>query len=91
MDLYFQDWLMSLVKGAECPTSNTKHSNFTKLMQDHQNKQQKIRNEIKNRAESLANEIVHEYLDRKPFRSTQGDFVKFPTTELTKVRIFIIF
>lgn len=76
---------MSLVKGAEIPASNTKHSNWTKLMQDHQNKQQQIRNQIKSRAETLANECVSEYLDRKPFRSVQGDFVKFPTSEMAKV------
>lgn len=75
---------MSLVKGSEVPSSNTKHGNFGKLIQDHQNRQHQIRNKIKEKAESLASEVVSEYLDRKPYRSTKG-FTKFPSSELTQV------
>jgi dynactin 1 len=74
---------MSLVKGSEVPHSNTPHANFTKLVLDHKNRQQQIRNQIKNEAESLANEILQEYLDRKPHRSTTG-FAKFPTADLVR-------
>ncbi|CAO1413154.1 unnamed protein product [Diamesa hyperborea] len=77
------DLLMSLVKGSEVPSSNTKHGNFGKLIQDHQNRQHQIRNKIKEKAESLASEVVSEYLDRKPYRSTKG-FTKFPSSELTQ-------
>lgn len=73
--------VMSLVKGSEVPASNSKHSNFTKLIQDHKNRQQKIRNEIINKAEMIASEVVQEYLERKPHRSTIG-FAKFPTIDL---------
>lgn len=74
---------MSLVKGSEVPTANTKHANFTKLIQDHKNRQQKIRNEIINKAEMIASEVVQEYLERKPHRSTLG-FAKFPTNDLVR-------
>jgi hypothetical protein len=75
--------VMSLVKGSEVPASNTKHGNLCKLIQDHKNRQHKIRNEIQNKAEMLASEIVQEYLDRKPWRSTQG-FTKYPTPDLVR-------
>lgn len=74
---------MSLVKAADVPAANTKHANFAKLVQDAKNRQQKIRNEIKNQAEMVASEIVQEYLDRKPHRSTSG-FAKFPTADLVR-------
>jgi hypothetical protein len=75
--------VMSLVKGSEVPAANTKHANFAKLVQDHKNRQQQIRNQIINKAEMLASEVVQEYLDRKPHRSTSG-FVKFPTADLVR-------
>lgn len=74
---------MSLVKGSEVPASNTNHGNLTKLIQDHNNRQQKIRNEIKTKAELLASEVVQEYLERKPYRSTLG-FTKFPSPDLVR-------
>lgn len=74
---------MSLVKGSEVPASNTNHGNLTKLIQDHKNRQQKIRNEIQTKAELLASEVVQEYLDRKPYRSTMG-FTKFPSPDLVR-------
>lgn len=76
---------MSLAKGSGIPTSNTKNGNFSKLIQDHRNKQNQIRNEIKAKAENLACEIVNEYLERKPFRSTNSDLTKFPSNELSQV------
>lgn len=79
------DWLISIVRGAEIPTSNVKHSNWSKLIHDQQNTQQKIRNEIKSKVETLASEIFNEYLDRKPYRSAQGDFAKFSSVELSQV------
>lgn len=75
--------VMSLVKGSEVPATNTKHANFTKLIQDHKNRQLKIRNEIINKAEMIASEVVQEYLERKPHRSTLG-FAKFPTADLVR-------
>jgi len=79
---------MSLAKSAEVPASNTKFGCFTKLVQDHKNKQHKIREEIKAKAEILASEVVNEYLERKPYRSSIG-FAKFPTAELTHVRFHL--
>lgn len=83
--LFVQDYIMSLAKGSAIPASNTKNGNFSKLIQDHRNKQHKIRNEIKAKAENLACEIVNEYLERKPFRSTNSDLTKFPSNELSQV------
>lgn len=74
---------MSLVKGSEVPASNTKHGCFTKLVQDHKNRHKQIRHEIQNKAEMLAGEIVQEYLDRKPYRSSAG-FAKYPSPELVR-------
>lgn len=75
--------VMSLVKGSEVPASNTKHGNLSKMIQDHKNRQQKIRNEIHTKAEMLASEVVQEYLERKPYRSTLG-FSKFPSPDLVR-------
>lgn len=74
---------MAMVKGSEMPSSNTNHGNLTKLIQDHKNRQQKIRHEIQTKAEILASEVVQEYLDRKPYRSTTG-FSKFPSPDLVR-------
>ncbi|KAG5677570.1 hypothetical protein PVAND_007319 [Polypedilum vanderplanki] len=79
------DMVMSLVKGSEIPTTKTKHGNFTKLVQDHKNRQQKIRNHINAKVEMVAGEIMQEYLDRKPFNATlSGDFKTFPKAEAIK-------
>lgn len=77
---------MSLVKGSEVPASNTKHGNLSKMIQDHKNRQQQIRGEIQTKAELLASEVVQEYLDRKPYRSTIG-FSKFPNPDLVRTMI----
>lgn len=78
-----QDIVMSMVKGSEVPASNTKHGNLPKLIQDHKNRQHQIRQQIQNKAEALASEVVQEYLERKPYRSTQG-FTKFPSPDLVR-------
>lgn len=80
------DYVMSLVKGAEIPQSKTVHANIPKLLRDHDNRQRKIRQDIQHKVESIASEIMEEYLDRKPHRATKGDFSHFPTIETTRVR-----
>lgn len=75
--------VMSLVKGSEIPSSKTKYGNFSKLVDDHKNRQQKIRNQINAKVESVVGEIVQEYLDRKPYYSTSG-FARFPTKDAVK-------
>lgn len=75
---------MSLAKGAEFPGAQTKNSNVSKLLNDHQNKQKILRQEIKNRVENLASNVLDEYFQRKPYRATNGDFSKFATPELTR-------
>ncbi|XP_037036210.1 dynactin subunit 1 isoform X2 [Bradysia coprophila] len=78
------DYIMSLAKGAEFPGAQTKTSNISKLLSDHQNKQKILRQEIKNRVEHLASNVLDEYFQRKPYRATNGDFSKFATPELTR-------
>ena len=75
--------IMSLVKGSEVPASNTQHGNLTKMIQDHKNRHTQIRQEIKTKAEMLASEVVQEYLERKPYRSTSG-LTKFPNPDLVR-------
>jgi len=77
--------IMSLVKSSEIPTTKTKYGNFTKIVQDHKNRQQKIRNQINAKVEHVVGEIVQEYLDRKPYNavSTTG-FAKFPKGDAIK-------
>lgn len=77
--------VMSLVKSSEIPASKTRYGNFTKIVQDHKNRQQKIRNLINAKVEHVAGEIVQEYLERKPYNavSTTG-FAKFPKVEAIK-------
>ena len=76
---------MSLVKSSEIPTTKTKYGNFTKIVQDHKNRQQKIRNQINAKVEHVVGEIVQEYLDRKPYNavSTTG-FAKFTKGDAIK-------
>ena len=76
--------VMALVKGSEIPASNTKHGNFSKLVQEQKNRQQKILNQINAKVEEVSGEIVQEYLDRKPFHSTIGGFAKFPNSQAVK-------
>lgn len=76
--------VMSLVKGSEIPASNTKHGNFSKLVQDQKNRQQKILNQINAKVEEVTGQIIQEYLNRKPYHSTVGGFMKFPTPEAVR-------
>jgi predicted metalloendopeptidase len=76
---------MSLVKGSEIPATKTKYGNFSKLVQDHKNRQLRIRNQINAKVEMVVGEIMQEYLDRKPFNATlSGDFAKFPKADAIK-------
>lgn len=75
---------MSLLKGGEIPKPNTKHANLSKIITDNQVRQKKIRECIRTKAESLAVEIVNEYIQRKPYRASHGDLTKFPSNELTR-------
>ncbi|XP_070497434.1 dynactin subunit 1 isoform X4 [Chironomus tepperi] len=79
------DMIMSLVKSSEIPTTKTKYGNFTKIVQDHKNRQQKIRNQINAKVEHVVGEIVQEYLDRKPYNAvTTTGFAKFPKGDAIK-------
>lgn len=74
--------IMSLMKGSQIPATNTKHGNFSKLVQNHKNQQQKIRNQINARVETISGKIVQEYLDRKPYNATSiTGFARFPKAE----------
>lgn len=75
---------MSLAKGAEFPNSQTNKSNISKLLSDHQSKQKILRQEIKNRVENLASNVMNEYFLRKPYRATKGDFSQFATPEVSR-------
>lgn len=76
--------VMSLVKGSGVPATNTKHGNFSKLVQDQKNRQQKILSQINAKVEEVTGQIVQEYLERKPYHSTVGGFTKFPTPEAVR-------
>ncbi|XP_037922936.1 dynactin subunit 1 isoform X4 [Hermetia illucens] len=78
------DWVMSMARGSSFPTPKSPQGNTIKLIQEHQNKQRMLREEIKIKANQLAAEVLNEYLERKPHRATQGDFMKFPNVELTR-------
>ncbi|KAL7049117.1 hypothetical protein ACKWTF_003606 [Chironomus riparius] len=79
------DMIMSLVKGSEIPATNAKYGNFTKIVQDHKNRQQKIINQINAKVEHVAGEIVQEYLDRKPYNAVNSTgFAKFPKNDAIK-------
>lgn len=75
---------MSLLRAGEIPKSNTQHANLSKLITNQQYQQKKIRDQIKNKVENLAAEVVHEYIQRKPYRSSKGDFAQFPSNELSR-------
>lgn len=78
------DWVMSMMKSAAFPSSKVANPNVQKLVQDYQITQKLAREEIKERANQLASEVLNEYLERKPHRATQGDFSLFPTVELSQ-------
>lgn len=44
---FLQDYIISLVKGAEIPQPNTANANISKLLINHENKQRQLREEIK--------------------------------------------
>ncbi|EDS39730.1 150 kDa dynein-associated polypeptide [Culex quinquefasciatus] len=76
------EWIMSLVRGAEMPTTKTAHGSVSKSIVDHENQHKRAQSQLKTRAEQLACEIMNEYLARKPHRAARGDFAMFPSTEL---------
>ncbi|XP_059611897.1 dynactin subunit 1 isoform X3 [Phlebotomus argentipes] len=78
------EWIMSMVKEGDIPEGNTKHTSIQKRLQDQENELKQARSDLKLRAESLASEILTEYLQRKPHRSAKSDFAKFPAVHLTK-------
>lgn len=75
---------MSLATGVTYSDTKSNAINFTKMINDQENRHKAMRNEIKERAECLAADIVGEYLQRKPHRAAHGDFSQFPTVELAK-------
>lgn len=77
--------VMSLVKSSEIPATKTKFGNFTKIVQDHKNRQQQIRNAINAKVEHVVGDIIQEYLDRKPYNAvTTTGFAKFPKADAIK-------
>lgn len=74
---------MSLARGS-VPQTTTGHPNMTKLLNDHQARQRLARQEITARVESLASNVLNEYLQRKPYRAAKADFSQFPTVELSR-------
>ncbi|XP_055613373.1 dynactin subunit 1 isoform X2 [Uranotaenia lowii] len=76
------DWIMSLVRGAEIPSTKFARGNVSACIVDHDNKQRQQQREIKTKAERLVCEIMEEYLQRKPHRAARGDFAMFPSAEL---------
>lgn len=76
---------MSILKGGEIPKPKTAHGNLSKLIVDKHEQQKQLKEQIKLKAEGLAAEIVHEYILRKPYRASKGDFTQFPSTELSRV------
>lgn len=78
------EWILSMARGGSFPSTNAKHVNVKKLLQDHEVQQRVLRTEIEMKAAQAASEVLNEYLDRKPHRATKGDFYKFPTVEMKK-------
>lgn len=78
------EWILSMARGATFPSTNAKHANVKKLLQDQHVQQQMYRAEIQVKAAQAASNVLSEYLDRKPHRASKGDFHIFPTVELKK-------
>lgn len=78
------EWILSMARGATFPSTNSKHANVKKLLQDQDLHQRIVRDEIQVKAAQAASDVLSEYLDRKPHRATKGDFHIFPTVELKK-------
>ncbi|XP_050068191.1 dynactin subunit 1 isoform X2 [Anopheles maculipalpis] len=77
------DLIMSLVKGAEIPSTYTVHGSVSKSILDHENQQKQHQTQIRAKAEQLACDVVQEYLSRKPHRAAKADFASFPSNELS--------
>ncbi|KFB39612.1 AGAP004194-PA-like protein [Anopheles sinensis] len=77
------DLIMSLVKGAELPATRTVHGSVSKSILDQENLQKREQTQIRAKAEQLACDIMHEYLQRKPYRAAKADFATFPSNELS--------
>ncbi|XP_052870371.1 dynactin subunit 1 [Anopheles cruzii] len=77
------DLIMSLVRGAELPTTRTVHGNVAKTIIDHENRQKQHQTQLRAKAEQLACDVVHEYLQRKPHRAAKADFAAFPANEVS--------
>uniref|UniRef100_A0A6B2EBH0 Dynactin subunit 1 n=1 Tax=Phlebotomus kandelakii TaxID=1109342 RepID=A0A6B2EBH0_9DIPT len=78
------EWIMSMVREGDIPVGNSKNTSIQKRLQDQENELKQTRSDLKLRAESLASEVLTEYLQRKPHRSAKSDFAKFPAVQLTK-------
>lgn len=78
------EWILSMVRGATFPTSNTKHANIYKMLKDQEVKQKTLQSEIQVKAAQVASDVLNEYLERKPHRASKGYFSQFPSVELTK-------
>ncbi|XP_053670945.1 dynactin subunit 1 [Anopheles nili] len=77
------DLIMSLVKGAELPSTRTVHGSVSKTILDHENRQKRQQTQIRAKAEQLACDVMQEYLHRKPHRAAKADFATFPSNELS--------
>uniref|UniRef100_A0A182S043 Dynactin subunit 1 n=1 Tax=Anopheles funestus TaxID=62324 RepID=A0A182S043_ANOFN len=77
------DLIMSLVKGAEIPSTHTVHGSVSKSILDHENHQKQQQTQIRAKAEQLACDVMQEYLNRKPHRAAKADFASFPSNELS--------
>uniref|UniRef100_A0A182MM21 Dynactin subunit 1 n=1 Tax=Anopheles culicifacies TaxID=139723 RepID=A0A182MM21_9DIPT len=77
------DLIMSLVKGAEIPSTHTVHGSVSKSILDHENHQKQQQTQIRAKAEQLACDVMQEYLNRKPHRAAKADFATFPSNELS--------
>uniref|UniRef100_A0A182W1F0 Dynactin subunit 1 n=1 Tax=Anopheles minimus TaxID=112268 RepID=A0A182W1F0_9DIPT len=77
------DLIMSLVKGAEIPSTHTVHGSVSKSIVDHENQQKRQQTQIRAKAEQLACDVMQEYLIRKPHRAAKADFATFPSNELS--------
>lgn len=78
------EWILSMARGGTFPSTNAKHVNVKKLLQEQEVQRRVLRTEIKVKAAQAASDVLSEYLDRKPHRASKGDFYKFPTVELKK-------
>uniref|UniRef100_A0A182Q6N6 Dynactin subunit 1 n=1 Tax=Anopheles farauti TaxID=69004 RepID=A0A182Q6N6_9DIPT len=77
------DLIMSLVTGAEIPSTRTVHGSVSKTILDHANQQKQLQSQIRAKAEQLACDVMQEYLHRKPHRAAKADFASFPSNELS--------